>query len=147
MAQKPKNTPPKPKTVRKSSAGKPKATRPPRKPKVPDRPWARWTLAVILSIAALRLAVNALGLVPIHFDEAQYWAYGHELAAGHFSKPPLVGWLIWAATSIGGDTTFFVRLGAVLCHALIEQTSVSMETIVVRRGVSLRNAWMEKKLG
>ena len=83
------------------------------------RPWAHWALAVILAAAALRLVVNAFALVPPHFDEAQYWAYGHELAAGHFSKPPLVGWLIWAITSVGGDTTFALRIGAVLAHAIV----------------------------
>ncbi len=115
MASKPKKAParkPAPKKAKKAAPRK-RATR------APDRPWARWTLALILGVAALRLGVNALGLVPIHFDEAQYWAYGHELAAGHFSKPPLVGWLIWATTGLGGDTTFFVRIGAVLCHGLI----------------------------
>lgn len=87
--------------------------------KQPPRPWCRYALLVILAVALLRLAVNALGLVPVHFDEAQYWAYGHELAAGHFSKPPLVGWLILIATEIGGDTTFALRFWTVVSHAVV----------------------------
>lgn len=83
------------------------------------RSWAFWAAALVLGVAALRLAVNALGLVPAHFDEAQYWAYGHELAWGHFSKPPLVGWVILAATWLGGDTTFALRVGAALAHAMV----------------------------
>ena len=83
------------------------------------RPWALWTLGLVLGVAVLRLAVNALGWVPVHFDEGQYWAYGQELAWGHFSKPPLVGWVIYLATSFGGDTTFALRIGAVASHAII----------------------------
>ena len=74
---------------------------------------------MLVAIAVLRLGVNALGLVPVHFDEAQYWAYGHELAAGHFSKPPLVGWLILIATELGGDTTFWLRFWTVASHAVV----------------------------
>ena len=89
------------------------------KAKPPARPWGLWTLALIAGVAVLRLGVNALGWVPVHFDEGQYWAYGQELAWGHFSKPPLVGWVIYLATSLGGDTTFALRIGAVASHALI----------------------------
>ncbi|MEM7190967.1 MAG: glycosyltransferase family 39 protein, partial [Pseudomonadota bacterium] len=81
--------------------------------------WLRWTVAVILAAATLRLAVNALGLVPVHFDEGQYWAYGQEMAAGHFSKPPLVGWVIWLATELGGDTTFALRVFSVISHGVV----------------------------
>ncbi len=83
------------------------------------RSWALWASVLIVAVAALRLGVNAAGLVPVHFDEAQYWAYGHELAWGHFSKPPLVGWVILATTWFGGDTNFWLRIGAVLAHAVI----------------------------
>ena len=90
-----------------------------RRTPVDTRPWGFWTLGIVLGAALLRLAVNGPGMVPIHFDEAQYWAYGHELAAGHFSKPPLVGWLIWLTTGLIGDTTFAVRIGTVLSHAAV----------------------------
>ncbi|MEM9140260.1 MAG: glycosyltransferase family 39 protein [Pseudomonadota bacterium] len=86
--------------------------------KPPERPWGLWTLVALLAVAVLRLGINALDLVPVHFDEGQYWAYGQELAAGHFSKPPLVGWIIYATTLVGGDTTFALRIGAVAAHAL-----------------------------
>lgn len=84
-----------------------------------DRWWHLYAATLILGLALLRLAVNAADLVPVHFDEAQYWAYGHERTAGHFSKPPLVGWLILVATEVGGDTTFALRLWSVACHAII----------------------------
>lgn len=83
------------------------------------RPWGLWVVAIIATVAALRLGFNALGLVPVHFDEAQYWAYGQELAWGHFSKPPLVGWVIGVTTALGSDTTFWLRVGVVLAHAAV----------------------------
>jgi 4-amino-4-deoxy-L-arabinose transferase-like glycosyltransferase len=57
--------------------------------------------------------------MPVHFDEAQYWAYGQELDWGYFSKPPLVAWLIRAVTEAGGDTLFVLRLASPIAHALI----------------------------
>ena len=57
--------------------------------------------------------------MPVHFDEAQYWAYGQELAAGHFSKPPLVGWVISLTTGLGGDTEFWLRFAAPLAHGIV----------------------------
>ena len=102
------------KTAKKGTARKRRKS-----PKKDTRPWAFWALCVVASIAAIRLGINALGLVPVHFDEGQYWAYGHELAAGHFSKPPFVGWVIWAITGLAGDTSFALRIGSVASHALI----------------------------
>lgn len=92
---------------------------PAKKPKVDPRPWGLWALALILCVAGLRLCINWLELVPVHFDEAQYWAYGQEMAAGHFSKPPLVGWIIRFSTWLGGDTLFALRVGAVVAHAAV----------------------------
>ena len=63
--------------------------------------------------------------VPVHFDEAQYWAYGHELAWGHFSKPPLVGWVILAATAFifAGRASYFVLLNLISnCSAAIARS-------------------------
>ncbi|MEM8699781.1 MAG: glycosyltransferase family 39 protein [Pseudomonadota bacterium] len=82
-------------------------------------PWTLWTLALISALCLLRLGVNALELVPVHFDEAQYWAYGQELAWGYFSKPPLVGAVIRVTTDLFGDTLFALRLASPLAHALI----------------------------
>ena len=97
----------------------PARRRPRRGKKADTRPWALWAALLVAGVAVVRLAFNATGLIPVHFDEAQYWAYGHELAWGHFSKPPLVGWVILAATAFGGDTTFWLRVGAVAAHAVV----------------------------
>lgn len=81
--------------------------------------WMLWTLLVIVAVLVLRLGINSLGLVPVHFDEAQYWAYGQELAWGYFSKPPLVGGTIRVTTDLMGDTLFGLRLASPIAHALI----------------------------
>ncbi|MEC9434104.1 MAG: glycosyltransferase family 39 protein [Pseudomonadota bacterium] len=81
--------------------------------------WRERTLWLLLGLCLLRLAINAAALVPVHFDEAQYWAYGRELAFGHYSKPPLVGWLIEASTAVFGDTLFGLRFFAPLAHLAI----------------------------
>ncbi|HUF55641.1 MAG TPA: glycosyltransferase family 39 protein [Thermohalobaculum sp.] len=81
--------------------------------------WFALTAAVVGGVLALRLGVNALGLNPVHFDEAQYWAYGQELDWGYFSKPPLVAAAIRATTDAFGDTLFGLRLSAPLAHALV----------------------------
>ncbi|MEM0987777.1 MAG: glycosyltransferase family 39 protein [Pseudomonadota bacterium] len=90
-----------------------------RNAKAPLGAWGFWTLTTILGVAVLRLGINTLDWVPVHFDEGQYWAYGQELAWGHFSKPPLVGWVIYLTTWLGGDTTFALRIGAVAAHAAV----------------------------
>jgi len=85
----------------------------------PAAPWVSLTLAVLLAVLVLRLAVVALEPFPVHFDEAQYWAYGQELDWGYYSKPPLVAWVVRAATEVGGDTLFALRLASPIAHALI----------------------------
>ena len=101
-----------------AAAGKParKRTKP---VKTSAGPWASLTLAVLVAVLALRLAVVALEPFPVHFDEAQYWAYGQALDWGYFSKPPLVAWLIRAATDLFGDSLFALRLASPISHALV----------------------------
>ena len=49
-------------------------------------------------------------------DEAQYWFWGQEFAFGAYSKPPLIGWLIRAASEVAGQSVFGVRVAAPLLH-------------------------------
>ncbi|MEM9784017.1 MAG: glycosyltransferase family 39 protein [Pseudomonadota bacterium] len=81
--------------------------------------WTLYALAMVAGVLALRLFVNALELLPVNFDEAQYWAYGQELDWGYFSKPPGVGAVIRLATDLGGNSLFTLRLPSALAHALI----------------------------
>lgn len=85
----------------------------------PARP-APSALTVMLLIAGAvtlwRLAELFTTPVNLSFDEAQYWAWGKDLAFGYFSKPPMIAWVIAATTAIGGDGEPWVRLGAALSH-------------------------------
>lgn len=98
---------------------RPKSARKPRAAAEPARNWPRLAALMLLGVCALRLAINALGLIPVHFDEAQYWVYGEAFDFGYFSKPPLVGWLIRLSTDLFGDTLFGLRVFAPLSHLAV----------------------------
>lgn len=55
---------------------------------------------------------GTLDLMP---EEAYYWDYSQHLDIGYLDHPPMVVWLIWLGTKVGGDTEFAVRIGAILC--------------------------------
>ena len=77
----------------------------------------RAALWIVAALTAARLA--ALWLTPLELftDESQYWLWGQHPAFGYYSKPPLIGWTIGAATAILGDHAWSVRLPAPLLHA------------------------------
>ena len=52
----------------------------------------------------------------LFFDEAQYWAWSEDPALGYFSKPPLIAWIIGAATTACGADKSCVRLPSPLLH-------------------------------
>src|SRR5687767_11654008 len=74
-------------------------------------------LTLVVGLTVLRLLVLFGTPLELYPDEAQYWAWAQEPAFGYVSKPPLVAWLIWITTSIGGDAEPWVRLAAPLVHA------------------------------
>ncbi len=83
---------------------------------------ARWgwaALALVLGVFVVRIGLLALDLVPPHFDEGQYWAYGQELAWGYLSKPPGVGALIRVTTELFGSGGIGLRLASPASHAAI----------------------------
>ncbi|MBN2630874.1 MAG: glycosyltransferase family 39 protein [Rhodobacteraceae bacterium] len=76
-------------------------------------------LVAVLAIAVLTLGRVALALLDatqLSTDEAQYWAWGQDLAFGAYSKPPLIGWLIRGFTEAFGTSIWAVRLAAPLLH-------------------------------
>lgn len=80
---------------------------------------ASWTLLMLVGLALL-LAVRVLALkhngTDLFFDEAQYWSWSLEPALGYYSKPPLIAWIIRAATDQCGMSEFCVRLPSPLLH-------------------------------
>ncbi|HAV61293.1 MAG TPA: hypothetical protein DCY13_02895 [Verrucomicrobiales bacterium] len=73
---------------------------------------AFWVFAAVL--LAFRLTVLAVLPLDLSGDEAYYWEWGRHLDWGYFSKPPGIGWLMALAGWVGDDTTFGIRMFAVL---------------------------------
>ncbi|MEY4964837.1 MAG: hypothetical protein RL274_420 [Pseudomonadota bacterium] len=73
---------------------------------------ARVSLALIAALILLR-AVMA-GLLPLSADEAYYWLWSKNLAAGYYDHPPMIAWLIRAGTMLFGDTPLGVRFAGIV---------------------------------
>lgn len=68
---------------------------------------------VLFSIVYLfALRTVYLPAVELLADETYYWQYAQHLALSYLDHPPLVGWSIWAATSLLGDSEWAIRLAA-----------------------------------
>ena len=84
-----------------------------------ERRWLTFAFSAIVLVTALRVLGLAFNRTDLFVDEAQYWLWGREMALGAYSKPPLIGWLIRAATILGGgEGTFQVRLAAPVVHGV-----------------------------
>jgi dolichol-phosphate mannosyltransferase len=75
--------------------------------------WRAFVIAVAIYSLALRLLYA--GLVELMPEETYYWNYAQHLDYGYLDHPPMVAWLIRAATAIFGQTQFAVRVGSILC--------------------------------
>jgi 4-amino-4-deoxy-L-arabinose transferase-like glycosyltransferase len=60
--------------------------------------------------------IHWLELAP---DEAYYWTWSKQLQWGYYDHPPMVAFLIWIGTAIGGNGEFGVRLVWVGIGALL----------------------------
>jgi hypothetical protein len=78
-----------------------------------------WRLTLVLVGVLTVLRVVALFVTPLELypDEAQYWLWSRHLDFGYFSKPPVIAWLIWATTRVGGDAEAWLRIGSPLINA------------------------------
>ena len=75
--------------------------------------WRVRAIAVVGYVILLRFVfLGSMDLMP---EEAYYWNYAQHLDFGYLDHPPMVGWIIWLGTRLGGDTEFAVRIGAFLC--------------------------------
>ena len=79
----------------------------------------RWrNAAVALIVYAFVLRLVYAGAVEMMPEETYYWNYSRHLSIGYLDHPPMVAWLIRAATAVFGQTEFGVRAGALLCGAV-----------------------------
>ena len=99
-------------------ARSPRNSRPIRaiQPETEDERMFRWALWAVFVITVARLVWLALDRTDLYPDEAQYWVWAQHPDWGYFSKPPMVAWIIAAATRVFGDNGPAVRLAAPLLH-------------------------------
>jgi len=83
---------------------------------IPQNNTVRNLAILLIGLLALRLIWLFIAPWGLHGDEAQYWAWSQAPAYGYFSKPPMIAWVIGAATSIFGHAEWAVRLSAPLLH-------------------------------
>lgn len=79
--------------------------------------WFAPAFCIVASLTVLRWILLAFDHTDLYVDESQYWLWGQEFAFGYYSKPPLIGWLIEAVTSLAGsDSVFWVRMPGAALH-------------------------------
>ncbi len=78
--------------------------------------WLPKLIAVLAVLLAARFVALACNATDLFFDEAQYWSWSLEPAFGYYSKPPLIAWIIGAATETCGVSEFCVRLPSPIIH-------------------------------
>ncbi len=96
-----------------------------------ERRWLTFALTAIVLVTGLRVLGLAFNRTDLFVDEAQYWLWGREMALGAYSKPPLIGWLIRAATPLGGgEGTLQVRLAAPVVHGVAAATILALGRMI-----------------
>lgn len=78
----------------------------------------RWGWAAAVSAVLLIVRVWAATRLDLLADEAYYWTWAQELAAGYFDHPPGVAWSIAGSTALFGDLPWAVRLPGILMHSV-----------------------------
>jgi 4-amino-4-deoxy-L-arabinose transferase-like glycosyltransferase len=73
--------------------------------------------AIVAAITLVRVAVLIFSSLQLYPDEAQYWFWAQTPALGYFSKPPMIGWIIWLTTALFGNAEWAIRLSVPLLHA------------------------------
>ena len=100
-------------------------------------------LLLILGLTAWRLAWLPASDLELYVDEAQYWLWGQEMAAGAWSKPPLVGWLIRAANeAVGSDAPWVARLPWPLVHGAAALALMALGRRLAGPAVGALSDWL-----
>jgi len=78
--------------------------------------WERYALPLVLLLAIYRLAVLALGDIPLDTEEVYYLSWSDRLDLGYFSKPPLLAAMLALVTGVFGESVFVIKSISVLMH-------------------------------
>lgn len=73
-------------------------------------------LGLLAAVTLVRLIGLRLSIVDLYVDESQYWTWSRELAAGYFSKPPLLAFVIAGAQAVCGGAEACLRMPAPLFY-------------------------------
>lgn len=92
-------------------------------------------LALLAVVALIRL--GQIGREDLFCDEAYYWDWSRHLNLGYVDHPPMIAYVIFFFTTLGGDSEFMVRLGSV-----IFATGVSLLIYLLSR-----NLFEDEKVG
>ena len=82
-----------------------------------DRTLFRLALAIVAAVTLVRVIVLIVSPLNLYPDEAQYWWWAQTPDLGYFSKPPMIGWIVWLTTAIFGNAEWAIRLASPLIHA------------------------------
>lgn len=85
---------------------------------IPEGSARRIAFTAIALLVLWRAVLAVFDRTELSTDEAQYWFWGQRLEFGAYSKPPLIGWIMRAATELMGQSVWAVRLPAALLHGL-----------------------------
>ncbi|MDB6016690.1 MAG: glycosyl transferase family 39, partial [Pedosphaera sp.] len=84
-----------------------------------DSRWLWRGYVFILAFLALRLWYAASGFIELSEDEAYQWLWSKHLALSYYSKPPMIAYTQFLATSIWGDTEFGIRFFSPVIAAIV----------------------------
>jgi len=73
-----------------------------------DTAWRDRSLLLVGAFTILRLLM--MGLTGLGDSESYYWTWSRHMDLSYYDHPPMVAWLIWISTAIGGDNAFWTRL-------------------------------------
>lgn len=73
-------------------------------------------LTIILSLAIYRVLVIEANQLELDLEEAYYLYWSREPAFGYFSKPPMIAWLLRAATELFGHSELAVKSVSLVLH-------------------------------
>ena len=76
----------------------------------------RLALIIVGAITLIRVIVLLVSPLQLYPDEAQYWWWAQTPDWGYFSKPPMIGWIVWLTTAVFGNSEWAIRLASPLLH-------------------------------
>ena len=91
-----------------------------------------FVILILLLVLLGRLVMTFFWEVPLAIDEAQYLVWSRELQAGYFSKPPVIAWMIAAATGLCGSETAG-------CVRMLQPLALGLASLVV--GLTAWTLW------